>query len=236
MLKIQNLSVKVNKRTILKKVDLKIRKGEIHAFLGPNASGKSSLARTIMGFNNYKITEGKIIFKGQDITSLPIEKRARLGIALVFQHPPTMRGVKLSKLLEKIGTRASKVKNLPITPSLLEREINVGFSGGEKKLSELVQVINLNPSFVILDELDSGLDIKNLERLILVIKNKLLKNGVSLLVITHRGHILRFLKPNIVHVMLKGKIICTSSDWKKIWKTIVRFNYEKCKKCELSPS
>lgn len=228
MLKIDNLSVKVNGKSILKKINLEINNGEIHALLGPNASGKSSLVYAMMGFPDYNVTDGKIIFNGKDITDLQIEERVRLGISSVFQHPPSIKGVKLSKLLDKVSKKKIELKELN---DLLEREINVGFSGGERKLSEIVQVISLDPSFVIFDELDAGLDVENLERLTSLIKSEL--DNKSILLITHRGRILRFLKPNIVHVMIDGKIVCSSEDWKRIWETIEVYGYEKCKECEL---
>ncbi|MCK4310111.1 MAG: ABC transporter ATP-binding protein [Methanomicrobia archaeon] len=228
MLKIDNLSVKVNGKSILKKINLEINNGEIHALLGPNASGKSSLVYAMMGFPDYNVTDGKIIFNGKDITDLQIEERVKLGISSVFQHPPSIKGVKLSKLLDKVSKKRIELKELN---DLLEREINVGFSGGERKLSEIVQVISLDPSFVIFDELDAGLDVENLERLTSLIKSEL--DNKSILLITHRGRILRFLKPNIVHVMIDGKIVCSSEDWKRIWETIEVYGYEKCKECEL---
>ncbi|MCK4320316.1 ABC transporter ATP-binding protein [Candidatus Bathyarchaeota archaeon] len=233
MLKIENLSVDVHGKDILRRISLEIKKGELHALLGPNASGKSTLAYAVMGFPEYNITEGRMYFKGKDITGLSIEERVNLGITLAFQHPPTIKGVKLSKLLEKISKRTVDVKQFPVTSDLLEREINVGFSGGERKLSEIIQIISLNPSFVVFDELDAGLDIENLERLTSVVKDKLLNNDVSILLITHRGNVLRFLRPDIAHVMLDGEIVCSSQDWRKIWKTIVRYGYEKCKECKL---
>ncbi|MCK4492110.1 MAG: ATP-binding cassette domain-containing protein, partial [Candidatus Altiarchaeales archaeon] len=198
--------------------------------------GKSTLAYAVMGFPEYNITGGRIYFKGRDITGLSIEERVNLGITLAFQHPPTIKGVKLSKLLEKISKRTVDVKEFAVNPSLLEREINVGFSGGERKLSEIIQIISLNPSFVVFDELDAGLDIENLERLTSVVKDKLLNNDVSILLITHRGNVLRFLRPDIAHVMLDGEIVCSSENWEKIWKTIIRYGYEKCRECKLSPS
>jgi len=228
MLKIDNMSVKVNGKNILKKINLEINNGEIHALLGPNASGKSSLVYTTMGFPDYNVTGGKIIFNGKDITDLQIEERVKLGMASVFQHPPSIKGLKLSKLLEKISKKNIELKELN---NLLEREINVGFSGGERKFSEIVQVISLDPSFVIFDELDAGLDVENLERLTSLIKSEL--DNKSILLITHRGRILKFLKPDIVHVMIDGKIVCSSKDWKRIWKTIEVYGYEKCKECEL---
>jgi len=236
MLKIESLSVKVREKIILEKVNLKIENGEIHALLGPNASGKSTLAYATMGFPEYKVTSGKILFEGKDITSLPIEERANLGIALAFQNPPSIKGVTLSALLKTISKQTSGVKEFPFFSEILEREINVGYSGGERKFSELLQIISLKPSFVIFDEFDAGLDIVNLEKLTSVIQDKLICNNVSILVITHRGNILQFLEPDVAHVMLKGKIVCTMDDWRKMWRTIRRFGYEKCKEGKLSSS
>lgn len=237
MLKIESLSVKVREKNILEKVNLKIENGEIHALLGPNASGKSTLAYAIMGFPEYKVVSGKILFEGKDITNLPIEERAKLGITLAFQNPPSIKGVTLSALLKTVSKQTFNVKDFPMSLSeILEREINVGYSGGERKFSELLQIISLKPSFVIFDEFDAGLDIINLEKLTSIIQDKLIRNNVSILVITHRGNILQFLEPDVAHVMLKGKIVCTMDDWRKMWKTIRRYGYEKCKEGKLSSS
>jgi Fe-S cluster assembly ATP-binding protein len=233
MLKIKNLCVSVNNKGILRNVNVEIKRNEIQALLGPNASGKSTLAYTIMGMPNYKITKGKIFFEGKNITRLPPEKRSKLGIALAFQTPPTIKGVKLSKLLEKISMKKINEKEIGIDHQLLERDINVGFSGGEKKLSEIIQIFSLNPKLVILDEIDSGLDIKKVEKLTTLIRDKLL-NNVSILLITHRDNILRSFDPDVVNVMLDGEIVCKSKNWRKIWKTITRYEYEKCRECRLS--
>jgi Fe-S cluster assembly ATP-binding protein len=232
MLKIENLSVRVGGKDILRKINLEIKKAEIHALLGPNASGKSTLVYTMMGFPDYQIMEGEIDFKGKNIESLSIEERAKLGIALAFQHPPIIKGIKLSKLLEKISKQVINIKEFPIKSDLLGREINVGFSGGERKLSEIIQIISLNPSFAIFDELDSGLDVEMLEKLAIIIKDKLLNNDVSILLITHRGSILRFLKPDFAHVIINGELVCSSKDWKDMWETIRKYGYEKCKECK----
>ncbi|MEA2054730.1 MAG: ABC transporter ATP-binding protein [Candidatus Thermoplasmatota archaeon] len=232
MLKIENLSIKVGGKDILRGINLEIKNAEVHALLGPNASGKSTLAQVIMGFPDYKITEGKINFKGEDITNLLIDERSKLGISLAFQHPPIIKGVTLSKLLEKISRQTTDIKEFSINPDILEREINVGFSGGERKLSEIIQIISLSPSFVIFDELDAGLDIERLERLALVIKDKLLDSNVSLLLITHRGDILRFIRPDVAHVMLDGEIVCSSKKREEVWNVIRRDGYERCKECK----
>jgi len=234
MLKIKNLCVSVNNKEILRNVNVEIKRSEIQALLGPNASGKSTLASTIMGIPNCRITQGKFLFEGKNITRLLPEKRAKLGIALAFQNPPSIRGVKLSNLLEKISMKKINEKEIGIDHQLLERDINIGFSGGEKKLSEIIQIFSLNPKLVILDEIDSGLDIKRLEKLTTLIRDKLLNKHASILLITHRGDILRFLEPDAVNVMLNGEIVCKSKDWRKIWKTIMRYGYEKCRECKLS--
>ncbi|SKC81051.1 ABC transporter ATP-binding protein [Maledivibacter halophilus] len=226
-LRINNLSTQVDGKDILKKINLKIEKGETHVLLGANASGKSTLLYTLMGFPKYNVVEGNIVFNGKNITGLEIEERARMGIAAVYQNPPAIN-VKLSKLLDKISKRKIELEG---TKELMEREVNIGFSGGERKLSEVIQVISLNPEFIILDELDAGLDIKNLERLSSIIKKEL--DGKSILLITHRGRALRFFKPDFAHVMLKGEIVCSSKNWQKIWKTIEEDGYERCKRCEL---
>jgi len=246
LLRIEKLKVKGNGREILKSVNLQIKRGEVQALLGPNASGKSTLSQVILGNPKYKITQGRIFFEGKEITKLFPEKRARLGIAMAWQSPPAIKGVKLSQLLKKISVDRLQPSHHPpafgrhLGPSsvkltearpLLEREINVDFSGGEKKMSELVQVISLNPKLVIFDEIDSGLDIKRLTNTAKIIKKELVDKKVSILLITHSGAILNFLRPNITNVMVDGKIICREKDYKKVLKIIKKYGYEKCKKC-----
>jgi len=230
LLKIEKLKAEGDSKEILKGINLRIKRGEIQALFGPNASGKSTLAQIISGNPKYKITGGKVFFEGKEITKLVPEKRVKLGIVLVWQSPPAVKGVKLSQLLEKISKgREFKIEE---AKDFLEREINVDFSGGEKKISELLQVLSLNPKLVIFDEIDSGLDIKNLEKMTKIIKEKLVKNNISILLITHWGQILDFLKPNITNVILDGRIICKSKDYRKVLKTIKKYGYEKCKKCK----
>ena len=149
MLKIENITVKYHDKEILKNIDMEIEKGTIHALLGPNATGKSTLAKVIMGFPQYKVTSGTIYFEGKDITNLPMEERVKLGITMVFQDPPAIKNVKLRELLEKISKvpmdeLIGKTKLNNMVEELLEREVNVNFSGGEKKLSELLQVLSLS--------------------------------------------------------------------------------------------
>ncbi|MEK7166843.1 MAG: ATP-binding cassette domain-containing protein [Patescibacteria group bacterium] len=221
-----------DKKKILNGIDFQIKSNEVQALLGPNASGKSTLAQIILGNPKYKIIKGGIFFEGKEITKFSPEKRARLGIALTWQSPPTIKGVKISQLLEKISKIKFESKKMDLKPQFLEREINLEFSGGEKKLSELLQIVSLNPKLVIFDEIDSGLDIKKLEKVVKIIKKELIAKGVSILLITHSGTILQFLKPKITNVMLNGEIICKDKDYKKVLRTIKKYGYEKCKKCQ----
>ena len=233
LLKIEKLKVKANEKEILKGINLQIKEREAQTLLGPNGSGKSCLAQAILGNPKYNISQGKIFFGGKEITKFPPEKRVKLGMALAWQSPPAIKGVKLSQLLKKISkvTQVRPVSELG--KELLEREINLDFSGGEKKISEVLQVLALNPKLVIFDEIDSGLDIKRLETVAKIIKKELIGKKVSVLFITHWGEILKFLKPNLTNVMLDGKIICKSPDYKKVLMVIKKYGYEKCKRCPL---
>jgi len=236
LLTIENLYAKGNGKEILKGVTLEIRKGEVQALLGPNASGKTALSQVILGNPKYKVTAGKILFKNKDITNFPPEKRVKLGLALAWQYPPSIKGVKLSQLLSKISTGQGFASTKSIgggfwPENLLEREINVDFSGGEKKMSELLQILSLNPQLVIFDEIDSGLDIERIEKVVKVIKEKFIKKKVAILLITHWGDILKFLKPDFTNVMMDGKIICCAKDYKRVLDTIKKYGYEKCRKC-----
>jgi Fe-S cluster assembly ATP-binding protein len=155
-----------------------------------------------MGFPEYEITHRKILFEGKDITHLPIEEKAKLGIALAFQNPPAIKGVKLFHLLKMIFKQPLDMNYFSPDSDFLEREINVGFSG-EKKLSEIMQILSLNPKLVIFDKIDAGLDIINLEKLMWIILDKLIRSGVSLLLITHRGSILQFLEKRVEHPIIQ---------------------------------
>ncbi len=228
LLKIKKIKAKANEREILKGVSFQIKRGEIQSLLGPNASGKSTFAQVIIGNPKYKITGGGIFFEGKEVTKFSPERRVKLGMALAWQSPPKIKGVKLSQVLERISQREIEIEE---AKSLLEKEVNLDLSGGEKKISELLQVISLNPKLVIFDEIDSGLDIKRLEKVAKMIKKELVDKGVSVLLITHLGQILQFLKPNLTNVMLNGKIICKGRDFRKILRTIKKYDYEKCKKC-----
>jgi len=246
LLEIKNLKVSSNPeaeqsryaaggKEILKGIDLEIKQGEAQVLLGPNTSGKSTLAQVILGNPRYKTTQGVIFFAGEDITKLSSEKRAKLGIALTWQNPPAIKGVKLSQLLEKIsafkGSISTFFKFQKIGFQLIDREINVDLSGGERKMSELLQVLALKPKLVVFDEIDSGLDLKKIKEVSEIIKKELLAKNISVLLITHSGEILKFLKPQITNVIVDGRIICKGKNYKKVLKTIKKYGYEKCKKC-----
>lgn len=237
MLRIENLHVEVGGKLLLREVNLEIGEGEIHVLFGPNGSGKSSLVMAIVGHPSYKLVEGRIVFKNVDITEKPTHERVRLGIGVVFQNPPKIYGIKLKDLLNKLaGERElgdgvlKLIDSLNISEDLLDRYVNVGFSGGEIKRCEIAQALATNPDLLILDEPDSGVDLENLE-LIGRALSKALK-GKSALIITHHGHILRYLKPSKAHVMLRGTIVC-SGDPDRIFERIVSDGYRWCERCSL---
>lgn len=226
MLHIKNLEVEVNNKKILKGIDLDIKEKDIQVLIGPNASGKSTLAHAIIGDPRYKIKKGKIYFLGKNIKNLPIEKRIEVGISLAWQFPPPIKGIKLIQLLTKISKRYI---NTEIAKNILNKELNLNLSGGEKKISELIQILSLDPKLVIFDEIDSGLDIKRIEKFSKIIKDNFVKKKIPILLITHSGEILRFLKPNLVNVMVDGKIIWKNKDYKKVLSFIKKYGYEKYK-------
>ncbi len=220
-LEIQNLHVRIEEREILHGVDLKVSKGETHALMGPNGSGKSTLANTIMGNPNYEVTEGKIVFNGEDFTEADPDERARAGLFLAFQYPATIPGVSVANFLRlAVNARREepmKVKDfgkymrenvdmLKIDPSFVSRYLNEGFSGGEKKRAEILQLAMLKPEIAVLDETDSGLDIDAL-RIVSDGVNALSGPGMGSLIITHYTRILNYVRPDFVHIMLDGRIV-----------------------------
>lgn len=227
MLKINNLEVSTDGKTILKDFNLIINDGEIHAIMGPNGVGKSTLSRVIMGDSNYKINNGDIIFNGDNLSALSTDERAKKGIFLAMQYPMEIEGVSNQDFLR---TAISSVNNrriglydfilkcekgaeeLSMNKDLIHRSLNVGFSGGEKKKNEVLQIKLLSPKFIILDELDSGLDVDSLRIVGENIKKYKEENKeTSILIITHHPKILEYLKPDFVHVMNNGKILKTGN-------------------------
>tara|TARA_Y100001970_G_C13973862_1_gene719624 strand:- start:150 stop:890 length:741 start_codon:yes stop_codon:yes gene_type:complete len=224
-LDIKNLNVSVEGNQILNNFNLQINKGEVHAIMGPNGSGKSTLANVLAGKEDYEIHSGQIIFKNQNLFDLNIEERAKEGLFLAFQYPVEIPGVNITPFLHSsINSKLKsnnkdeidniefakllrlKAKDLGIDKDMLKRSVNTGFSGGEKKRYEILQMSVLNPELAILDETDSGLDIDALK---IVTKgvNKLKNKNNSFLIITHYQKLLDYISPNFVHVMMNGSII-----------------------------
>jgi Fe-S cluster assembly ATP-binding protein len=240
MLHIENLHVKIGDKQVLHDINLHIGEGETHVLLGPNGSGKTTLLMTLMGYSNYTITKGKIIFKGEDVTKMKAHERAKRGIGMLFQRPPTISGLKLGKLLTAISR--TKKEDIPaLAASLhmdqfLERDINKGFSGGEIKRSEVLQLMIQNPDFIMLDEPESGVDIENISLIgnaigSLLEKDKpVARRQKSGLVITHTGYILDYLETDRGHVMCDGQIRCHGNP-REIMKDIKQRGYKECLEC-----
>ena len=227
MLKIENLSVKINNKQILDDFNLIINNGEVHVIMGPNGVGKSTLSRVIMGDSNYKIVSGNIIFDGDNIIPLSTDERAKKGIFLAMQNPMEIDGVSNQDFLR---TAMSSVQSkqvglydfilncekgaseLSMNKELIHRSLNTGFSGGEKKKNEVLQIKLLKPKFIILDELDSGLDVDSLRICAENIwKYKEENKDTSILIITHHPKILEYIKPDFVHILDNGKIVKTGN-------------------------
>ncbi|PUA32696.1 MAG: ABC transporter ATP-binding protein [Candidatus Terraquivivens tikiterensis] len=235
MLRIEDLTVEVAGRTVIKDLTLEVPKGETHVLFGPNGSGKSTLIKTIVGFSDYRVVKGRIYFKDRDITDMPINERIRLGIGVAFQNPPALRGVKLKDLVSGFLGRAgdelaSLTRALNISNEFLERDLNVNFSGGEVKRSEILQLLAQRPEFVLIDEPDSGVDVENLERIGKVLNSYL--SGSTGLLITHTGHILRYLNATKGHVIIHGTIACSGNPL-RILTQILHEGYGWCEKCLL---
>ena len=223
MLKIENLHASVESTSIIKGVNLEINPGEVHAIMGPNGSGKSTLANVLMGNPVYEITKGKIIFSGEDITEEPVDNRAKKGMFLAFQYPESIPGVTIVNMLKTALTNieeteyttvelrlkvAEAMKDLGLSPDFVDRYLNDGFSGGERKRNEILQLAVLSPKLAILDETDSGLDVDGL---------RIVGEGISnlrtpdrgYLVVTHYQRLLEYVKPDYVHVFVDGNIVET---------------------------
>lgn len=222
ILEIKDLHATIKGKPILKGLNLTIRPGEVHAIMGPNGSGKSTLSYVIMGHPHYEVTGGSVTFDGKDVLSMEPDARAKLGLFLSFQYPFEIPGLSFSKFLYQSYKQVhpepkvsildfqkiikSKVNELSMKEDFTKRDLNVGFSGGEKKRAEILQMMVLKPTMAILDETDSGLDIDSL-KLVSEAVNKMKSPTFSALVITHYKRILNYLQPDFVHVLVDGKII-----------------------------
>ena len=224
---IRNLHVSIEGKEILKGLDLTVRQGEVHAIMGPNGTGKSTLAYALMGHPSYEITEGEVLLKGENLLALEPDERSRKGIFLAFQYPVSIPGVTVANFLRTAINARRRAANpddkgisipefrkkmkeqmelLKMDPAFAGRYLNEGFSGGEKKRAEILQMAMLQPEIAILDETDSGLDIDAL-RIVSEGVNTLRGPGVGVMVITHYQRILNYIKPEFVHVMLGGRIV-----------------------------
>ena len=224
-LEIKNLHVEVvtdqGNKPILKGVDLTIKSGEIHAIMGPNGSGKSTLAYSVAGHPKYEVTEGEILLDGENVLEMSVDERARAGLFLAMQYPVEVPGVSVSnflrtaktalsgeapKLREWVGDLKQAMNNLRMDPDFTERNVNEGFSGGEKKRHEILQLELLKPKFAILDETDSGLDVDALKIVSEGVNRAHQNNDLGVVLITHYTRILRYIKPDFVHVFVAGKV------------------------------
>lgn len=249
MLEIQDLHVSVHGTPVLKGIDLKVEAGETFILFGPNGSGKTTLLMTLMGFSGYEVTRGKIIFKGHDITHAPMYERARLGIGMSFQRPPTIHGLPTGKMVELCG-RGRKM-DIPAMAkrvhfdTFLDRDVNAGFSGGEIKRSELLQLMAQQPSLLLFDEPESGVDLENMALVGKTVR-KLLdgvpdccsatlreqgrQRSTSGLIITHTGHILEYVNADRGQVMYHGKLCCEARP-RVILDHIAQHGYQECLRC-----
>lgn len=221
LLRVENLHVSVGGKELLHGINLTVNKGEVHVIMGVNGAGKSTLLHAIMGNPVYKVTEGHIYFEGQEITDLSVDKRAKLGIFLSFQNPISVAGITMENFIRTARTTISgkqqrlfpfkrlmkaRMEDLEMNPSYADRYLNDGFSGGERKKSEILQMRILDPKLAMLDETDSGLDVDAVR---IVSKNisEYHNENNSLLIITHLNQILKFITPEYVHVLIDGRIV-----------------------------
>ena len=223
-LKIEDLQVSVDDKPILKGVDLTINSGEIHALLGPNGNGKSTLLQAIMGHPKYRITSGKLSYDGRDLSEMTVDERSRAGLFLGLQYPVEISGITNAdfmrtainnqreepiKLFEFIKTMDQSLNELKLKSDFAHRFINEGFSGGEKKRNEIVQMLLLKPQLAMLDEIDSGLDVDALKVVAEAINEELAKEKLSLLIVSHYERFYQLVKPTYAHVMIDGRIVCS---------------------------
>jgi len=238
LLEIEGLWVSIGEKGVLKDVNLKVGQGETHALFGPNGCGKTTLLNTIAGIPRYVVDDGHILFKGQDITDMPMDERAKLGLGIAFQHPPTIRGLKVRDLIKLCNPKADVASILDELDfaEFADREVNKGFSGGEVKRSEMVQLLAQSPDFVMLDEPDSGVDLENIKVIGKAI-NKLTEKDQrpssrtkSGIIITHFGHILDYISTDKAHVMIEGTVVCSGGPI-EILEQIKANGYEGCVSC-----
>ena len=241
ILEVKDLSVRVEGKLILKNLHFNLKEKASHILFGPNGSGKTTLISTLMGLPGYDVVSGNIFFRGIDITNKTVDERAKLGIIVSFQNPPEITGVKLGDLLKLcLGKTASdefsaeelkQIEAFQLT-EFLNRDVNLGFSGGERKRSEILQLIFLKPTLLLLDEPDSGVDVESLKMISTEIQNYVASTGSSALIITHKGDILEYIKASYGCILLNGQFHCYK-DPMRIYEDIKRLGYEECVACRI---
>lgn len=251
MLHIEDLQVTLGDKQVLKHIDLDIGVGETHVLFGPNGSGKTSLLMTIMGYPQYRVTGGRIVFKGQDITHMPVNERAKLGIGMSYQRPPTINGVKTRQIIEICSAGKARVEALAATVNFsefLDRDINAGFSGGEIKRSELLQLLAQDPDLMLFDEPESGVDLENIaligNTISMLLQRDFRRNAEKTqkkrleertkmgLIITHTGFILDYVTADKGQMLYDGVLTCSSNP-REIFRCISEVGYEECTRCAI---
>lgn len=241
MLEVKDLSVEVEGKPILKNLTFDLKEGASHILFGPNGSGKTTLISTLMGLPGYRVVSGKILFNGVDITEKDVDERAKMGIIVSFQNPPEITGVKLGDLLKLCLNKSAsdefsqeelaQIEAFRLT-NFLNRDVNMGFSGGERKRSEILQLIFLRPKLLLLDEPDSGVDVESLRMISIEIQKYIESTGSSALIITHKGDILEYIKATYGCILLTGQFHCFR-DPLQIYKEIKDMGYEECVACRV---
>ena len=237
MLKVEDLWVSVGNKEVLKGINFSLKYGEIHTLFGPNGAGKTSFMMTLMGFPRYKIEQGKIYFKGEEITDKDVYRRARLGLGISFQRPPTVRGVTLRKMIEIISNKEEFIEDIEKLnlSGHLDRGLNDGFSGGEMKRSELLQLMVQRPDLVLIDEPESGVDIENIAIVgdainTLLGKDKVKEQKRSAIIITHTGYILDYVNADRGYIIFDGNLVCGGNP-RDILSEIKKYGYRRCAEC-----
>jgi Fe-S cluster assembly ATP-binding protein len=250
MLLVEDLKVTIDGKVVLQHIDLEIKPGETHVLFGPNGSGKTSLLMTLMGYPQYRVVGGRMSFKGRDITHMPINERAELGIGMSYQRPPTIHGLKTGQMVRICGGESVDVEDLAKRVNFtdfLERDVNAGFSGGEIKRSELLQLMAQGPDLMLFDEPESGVDMENIRLVGRAIAQLLEKNSYEGgedkskmqkkmertkmgLIITHTGYILDYVAADKGQVLFDGKLSCISNP-REILSCISQSGYEECVRC-----
>jgi Fe-S cluster assembly ATP-binding protein len=233
---IENVSVKVDSKILLENISLSVEKKECNIIFGPNGSGKTSLIKAIMGIGSYQITKGRIILDKEDITKKQVDEKALLGIGIGFQQPIEIAGVNFKELLKICAKRDLTQEDEALIEKLnmqdhLQRDVNVNFSGGEKKRAEILQLLLMKPKVLILDEIDSGVDIESLALVGSVLNEYIQREKASCLIITHNGYILDYVKTKKACVLVNGEIHCYNKP-KHIFKKIKKSGYNVCVHCE----